>query len=123
MSYDEADVRWDRAFVALFAVAALAWLAAIPFVTPRVWVLGAGGTFALLEAIGLRRHRDRLPPLTYITRRYLPRWLTATLVGFFAGLAGGYWFGMAHPIQLASLFALYSWLEEHFDVTYGGPDA
>lgn len=118
MSYDEADVQWNRVFVLLFVAATVAWLCAIPFVSMRTFVVGAGGTFALLEALGLRHHRDRLPPLTFITRRYLPRWLTVTVVGFFAGLAGGYWFQLAHPVQLACLFALYSWLESHFDVTY-----
>lgn len=125
MSYDEGEVRWSRPFVVVFALVAIASLCALPFVSAGLWLAVAGGAFALLEAIGLRRHGDALPPLTFISRRYLPRWATVTIVGFFVGLAGGVWLGFAHPWAIAALLALYSWAESHFDVTYdseGGTD-
>jgi membrane associated rhomboid family serine protease len=36
-----------------------------------LWVAW-GAMFAVLEAAGLRRPDDRLPPLTHVVRRYVP---------------------------------------------------
>lgn len=118
MSYDEADVQWNILFVCAFAVVAILLLFLLPFMPFKTWSAFAAVGFGTFEAIGVRRHRDRLPPLTYIARRYLPRWLTFVIIGAGVGVAGGYWFGFAHPLALGALFGLHGWLLNHFDVTY-----
>lgn len=85
------------------------------------WAAAVLVLFGVPEAIGVRRRGDRLPPLTYVVRRYAPRWIVVPVVWAFAGAAGGSWFGFVHPWRLAALFALVGWLTNHFDVTYDGP--
>jgi hypothetical protein len=118
VSYDEGQTVWSRAWVLLFAAVSALLLLAIPFLTFKQWSIAAALGFGLLESVGLLRHRDRLPPLTFIVRRYVPEWLTFVIAGFFVGVAGGYWFDFAHPFRLGGLLALYSWVVEHFVVTY-----
>lgn len=118
MAYDEQDTEWNVLFVCAFAFLAALSLFLLPFVSFKTWTIAAGGLFAVFEAIGLRRHHDRLPPLTFITRRYVPRWLTFVVIGAGVGVAGGYWFGFAHPLALGALLGLHGWLMNHFTVTY-----
>lgn len=114
------NTKWNKFWVWGFALSMASWLLLIPFISAKLWLLGMGINFGILEGIGLKTTDDSLPPLTYICRRYLKRWMVAILVGFFTGLAGGYWFGFKHPLWMAALLALYSWGTEHFDVTWGG---
>jgi hypothetical protein len=106
-------------------------LMAAAFVVPvtRWWILAAAG-FGIPEGFaiwdGQRRYPDRMkrhlapyPPLTYVTRYYLPRWLAYTLTGGLVGAIGSSWF-VTHPSPwlAAAVFGLFSWLIEHWEVTY-----
>jgi hypothetical protein len=90
------------------------------FVSFGQWATAALIGFGPPEAIGVWRKRDSLPPLTFVMRRYLPRWVTFTSVYGLFGSVAAYWLGFIHPFRLGALFALLGWLTTHFDVTYSG---
>lgn len=115
MSYDEADVRWSGVWVALWAFNVLALAVLAPFLPMFHWLAAFGVLFLLPELVGLRRHRDALPPLTYVTRRYVPRWVPTAL-----SCAAGAWLCLLWPAPLFIIGAagMVGWLINHWDVTY-----
>lgn len=112
---------WAKPWVAMWAVFTAALLGAAFFLPFAYWAGATVVLFGVPEFIGVRHRGDRFPPLTYVVRRYVPRWVVDTVVWGFAGAAGGSWFGFAHPWRVGALFALVGWLTNHFDVTYDGP--
>lgn len=117
---DEDPTRWARWWIALWAIVAGVLLVSAFLVPFRVWSLATAAGFGSMESVGLLRRRDPYPPLTYVLRRFVPRWLTFTAIYAYAGAVGGYWFGWPHPWRLAALLGLLGWLTTHFDVTYEG---
>lgn len=121
MAYDEADVAFSPAWVVLWVwnVAALAVYAALHF-PPRDFAASLLVGFLLPEMVGLRRHRDALPPLTYVVRRYVPRWVpTAVTFGVGAWMAFAFLPVVEHPAVVGSAIAgLVGWLDNHWAVTY-----
>lgn len=120
MAYDEAHIRWNRWWLALWATT-VAVIVPLAFLVPfRRWSLLAAALFGLPEAVGLLRHRDSLPPLTFVIRRYMPRWLTFTVMDGLLFAAGAWWlgFGATFSLKLGALGALMGWANNHFDVTY-----
>lgn len=109
---------WSRWWVRAWGVMALALIALIFVVRWYFWVPLAALGFGGMEAIGLRRNADALPPLTQVIRRYLPRW--AAFTGLFAAFAAGasWWLGYNHPIRAGLLGGLLGWLVAHFDDTF-----
>lgn len=105
-------------------------LALLPIVLPfREWAAAATAGFGGPEGFaiwnGRRRFPDPLerykapyPPLTYVARYYLPRWLTYTATGGLVGTISAMWFSMPKPLGVGGTLALFSWLVEHWEVTY-----
>lgn len=120
---------WKKWWVMMWA-AVVVVLIVLAFVLPvRVWGLAATIGFGVPEGFALwhgaryfphkhTRHTAPSSPLTYVTRYYLPRWLTYTLTGGLVGTIAASWFDMPRPLAIGALFALYSWLVEHWEVTY-----
>jgi hypothetical protein len=115
MSYDEPDVRWNGEFLFLW-VANVCSLLGLAFVLDlEHWLASFLLLFFVPEMVGLRRHRDSLPPLTYVVRRFLPQWLPTGLTFAFGALLAVlfqsplFWIGDA---------AMVGWLTEHWAVTY-----
>jgi hypothetical protein len=115
VTYDEGDVRWSRAFVALWVFNVVALLV-LAFILPeRHWVAAFGLLFLLPELVGLRAHRDALPPLTYVTRRYVPRWIPTALTFAFGAFLATLWHDQLFLVVDAGMVG---WLTNHWDVTY-----
>lgn len=115
-------VTYNPWWVAMW-VAVSAYLLVSLFLLPfEVWSLHALLGFGVPELVGISVKRDPFPPLTYVVRRYVPRWLTFTLVYGFFGAAGANWFGFRHPVRMGLLFALLGWASNHFTVTYDRPE-
>jgi hypothetical protein len=123
VSYDEHAVRWSPLWIALWVVncAALAALL-VAGAAAKTWAAAFLAMFLVPELVGLRRHGDGLPPLTYVVCRYVPRWIP-TAVTF----AVGAWMAFAwlpspkteHPLLVAVVIAgMVGWLTNHWDVTY-----
>lgn len=89
-----------------------------PILAFKPWSICAAALFGLPEAFGVWRRGDRLPPLTFAIRRYVPRWLTFTLINGLVFGAAAYWLGMPHAERFVGLGALQGWLSNHFTVTY-----
>jgi len=120
MSYDEASVRWSPAWVAMWILFSIALVSAAFLVPFWSWLTLAGLLFGIPEAIGLLKHKDSLPPLTFVVRRYIPRYIWFPLMyGAFGGIFA-FWLGIAHPTRWAAMWALLGWLTDHFTVTYDG---
>ena len=120
MSYDEAKVRWNKWWVLLW-VTIVAVLFYSAFHLPiRQWSGLAVLLFGIPELIGLRRHKDSLPPLTYVARRYVPRFLVFPLMWGFGFAATAWWLGATpgQTIIVAAMAALLGWGNDHFDVTF-----
>lgn len=120
MSYDEANVRWNKAWLWLWVFCTVELVALAHFLTPGAWLAAFFALFLAPELVGLRIHQDTLPPLTYAVRRYLPRWIPTA-----ATFAGGAWLAMLwvptakHPAVVAVVIATFvGWLTNHWDVTY-----
>lgn len=119
--YDEEDPEvWARWWVWMWALIFTGLMAAVFFVPFTTWAVVATFSFGIPEGIGLLRHHDPYPPLTYVTRYYLPRWATFTTMYALVGSCGAYWLGFAAPWRVGGIFALLGWLTEHFDTTYAG---
>jgi hypothetical protein len=96
-------------------------LAASAFLLPfRRWSMLAAVLFGVPEAIGLMRHRDSLPPLTYVIQRYVPRWLAFPLLRGLLWAGAAWWMGLRPEVCLAVgvTGAADGWISNHFDVTY-----
>lgn len=118
MSYDEAAVRWSRSFVLVWVVNVVALAVYAATVPPLGHLVAAIGLlFMAPELIGLWRHKDGLPPLTYVTRRYLPRWAPTMLT-----FALGVWLATLYrdPVFWVADAAWAGWMTNHWDVTYDG---
>lgn len=120
---------WKKWWVAMWCVVATALLASAFLFSFKLWAVLVTAGFGVPEGFALwdgarrypnsrDRHRAPYPPLTYVTRYYLPRWLTYTATGGLTGAIGAAWFGFPSPLAVAGVFALYSWLLEHWEVTY-----
>lgn len=120
MTYDEANARWSKAWVLLWLVNVVVLAALAPFMVPRRWAAAFALLFLLPEMIGLLRHHDALPPLTYVVRRYVPRWVpTAVTFGCGAWLAEMWVDRADHPLLALVIIATFvGWLTNHWDVTY-----
>jgi hypothetical protein len=118
MTWPERPSRWSRPWLAMWLVVAVGLISAAFLLPFRTWAVLAAVCFGLPEGIALLRRTDALPPLTYVTAYYLPRWLTFALVGALTGSIGATWLGFDRPLRLGGLLALYSWALSHFDVTY-----
>ena len=117
MSYDEARVRWNPLWVFLWVCNVVALAVLAPVVPLRTWASLFAGLFLVPEMIGLVRHQDSLPPLTYVVRRYLPRWLPDLLT--FAAGAWLAWLWRADvPAPQIAVAGMVGWLTNHWDVTY-----
>lgn len=110
--------RYSRAWVALWVASCAALLALVPALGVWHWLTVALVLFGVPEVIGLLRRDDAFPPLTFVLRRYVPRWLTHTAVSGAWGAVSAYWLGFPRPWAVGALLALYGWLGDHFDVTY-----
>lgn len=115
MSYDEADIRWSRTYVVMWVVNIIALLVLAFVMDVEHWLAAFGVLFLLPELVALRRHRDGLPPLTYVTRRYLPRWMPDALT-----FAGGALLAILYPVDWFWVIdaGMVGWLTNHWDVTY-----
>ena len=121
MGYDEADVRWSRWWVLLWTLNVLFLAVYAAYASAGAWFSAFLVTFLLPEMVGLRRHRDGLPPLTYVVRRYVPRWVpTAVTFGAGAFLICEWW-GVtgARELEAVGVATMIGWLTNHWDVTYG----
>jgi len=119
----EMPAEWSRWWVWMWAAIAVTLLAGAFVVSFRMWAWAVALGFGIPEAIGVWTRGDRYPPLTFVTAHYLPRWLTATLIGFFTGSIGGTWFAFPRPWSLGALFGLAFWAIDHFTVTYDSKDS
>lgn len=121
---------WSKPWVAAWAFNVASWLAAIPLLSPFRWAIYTATAFFLQEGFalwhGLRnypvkaeRFRAPFPPLTYVTRYYLPRWLTYSVFGAAVGSVGvAMSAGLLLYVRGGVIGGLYAWLIEHFEVTY-----
>jgi hypothetical protein len=115
--------RFDPWWVLLWVLVSTGLLCAIPLLTFRQWTFAAALGFGVPELVGIARRGDSLPPLTYVIRRYLPRWLVFPLVRGALWAATAYWLS-ASPTTLVGVGAagaLDGWLSNHFDVTFDAP--
>lgn len=120
---------WRKWWIAMWAVAFTALVVSAFIVDFKTWAGAAAVGFGVPEGFAIwdgarrfpnkrERYKAPYPPLTYVTRFYLPRWLTYTLTGGLTGAIGASWFGMPQPWAVGGVFALFSWLIEHWEVTY-----
>jgi hypothetical protein len=85
-------------------------------VRPSTWLASAVAPF-IHEAIGLARAGDSLPPLTFVIRRYVPRWVVdASVFGFGAFAAMTWWSPPHRTAVIVAIPATVGWLINHFDV-------
>lgn len=121
---------WKKWWVALWALV-VAVVPSLAFVLPPFqWALLAGGVFGGMEGFalwdGARRIKDRqrrflapYPPLTYVARYYLPRWLVYLLSGALVGGIGVSVSANFPPeVRGATILGLFSWLVEHWEITF-----
>lgn len=111
-------VRWAPWFVVLWGVVAVTALVLMFFLPFKIWSIAAAVGFGTMEGVGLVREKDAFPPLTFLIRRYLPRWLAFAAIYALVGGAGAYWFRISRAERVAGMFALLGWLTAHFDLTY-----
>jgi hypothetical protein len=114
------DVRlWKRWWVALWTTNTLALMSLIWMLPVEHWMIATTVSFGLMEAIGLLKKKDAYPPLTFVMRRYLPRWLTQTAVWAYWGAAVGVLLELPFEAwKLAVLTGLLGWSQDHFDIVY-----
>jgi hypothetical protein len=115
---DEVPDGWALWWVLLWAGIA-AVLVGYAFSAPfNRWAVAATVAFGIPEAFALLKKADAYPPLTHVTRHYLPKWLAFALIYGLVGTIGSFWFGAQHPTRLGALAALLGWLTAHFDSVY-----
>ena len=114
-------VVWNRWWILMWIVVAAIILTSAFFVSFGTLSLMILFGFGIPEAIGIYKKKDSLPPLTYVIRRYIPRWLTFTAMGAYVGAFGAYWFGFKHIWRWPLFMGLIFWTINHFIVTYDGP--
>lgn len=117
MSYDEANVRWNGVFVWLWILNTSALLGLAFVLRLEHWLAAFLLLFFVPEMAGLRRHKDSLPPLTFVVRRYLPPWVPTGLTFAFGALLAVLF---RNPLFWIGDAAMCGWLVEHWDVTYEG---
>lgn len=121
--YDDEDPSiWKKWWIVLWAVIFVGLVVSVFLLPFREWAIAATVLFGIPELIGLLRKLDPYPPLTHVTRYYLPRWVTFTLIYALVGAVGAFWLGFAHPWKIGGVFALLGWLTSHFDITYDGSE-
>jgi hypothetical protein len=113
-------IHWALWFVILWVFVVISVLVLMLFLPFRMWSIVATLAFGTMEVVGLVREQDAFPPLTWVIRRYLPRWLAFAAIYAAVGGAGAYWFRVSRAERVAALFALLGWLTAHFDQTYDG---
>jgi hypothetical protein len=113
-------IRWAPWFVILWVLVVISVLVLMLFLSFKLWSIVAMAGFGTMEVVGLVRQHDAFPPLTWVIRRYLPRWLAFAALYAAVGGAGAYWFRVSRAERVAALFALLGWLTAHFDQTYDG---
>ena len=115
--------RFDRWWVALWtANTVLLGGLILANVRPSTWLASAVALFFIPEAIGLARAGDSLPPLTFVIRRYVPRWaVDAAVFGFGAFAAMTWWSSPHRTAVIVAIAATVGWLINHFDVAFDGP--
>jgi hypothetical protein len=116
--WSERPSQWARWWIFMWGIIAASLLVSAFFVPFRAWAVAAAIGFGIPEGVALLHKGDRLPPLTYVSAFFLPRWLIVTLIGFFTGSIGATWLGFHRPFSLGCLLALFAWAISHFDVTY-----
>lgn len=114
-------VRYSEWWLALWVVN-IAALIVIVFFGATALEFGTAflALFLVPEIVGLLHERDNLPPLTYVTRRYVPEWLTYIFTGVAAAwLITSWWPVSPHPEPVTLVVvAMASWLVEHWMVSY-----
>lgn len=114
-------------WVALWLANVIGLTALLAFgVSPKAWSAAFLVLFLLPEMIGLLHRGDRLPPLTYAIRRYVPRWVPSAVTFGVGGWMAYAWLAgkhrAVHPVLVAAaIAAMVGWLTNHWDVTYDGP--
>ena len=114
-------VRWAPWFVVLWLIVVIVAAALMFVLSFKAWSIVAAIGLGGMELVGNLRSEDAFPPLTWVIRRWLPRWLAFTLIYGAVGGAGAYWFHIAQAERVAGIFALLGFLTAHFDVTYDKP--
>lgn len=114
----EIPEKWSRPWIIMWAINSAAVIIAGFIMPPKPWAVVAALLFGVPEAIALLKKGDRFPPLTYVSAFFLPRWFIITAIGFLVGAIGASWLGFQERWQLAALLALFSWSQDHYDVTY-----
>jgi hypothetical protein len=121
---------WSKPWVAAWTVNVISWCVSAFILDPRTWAYHAAGGFFSMELFALwdgwrrypvkaERYQAPYPPLTYVTRYYLPRWLAYSLTGGLVGAIGvTVTVGLPPAIAAASVGGLAAWLVEHWEVTY-----
>jgi hypothetical protein len=114
----KAAAYYSRWWVRLWLLDVIALAAYAPFAPLGHWLAAFAVLFLLPEMIGLRVRGDALPPLTYVTRRYLPRWAPTALT-----FAAGVWLAILWQVSAfwVADAGFVGWLTNHWDVTYDGP--
>lgn len=117
--YDDEDPSiWKRWWVTMWAVIFVGLMVSVFLLPFRDWAIAATFLFGVPELVGLYRKLDPYPPLTHVTRYYLPRWVTFTAIYGLVGACGAFWLGFQAPWRIGGIFALLGWLSSHFDITY-----
>lgn len=114
----EVPESWSRLWLVMWVAIVAALLGAAFSLPFEHWALAATVGFGLPEGFALLKRADAYPPLTYVTRHFLPKWLAFTLIYGLVGTVGTFWFGAQHPLRMGALAALLGWLTAHFDTVY-----
>lgn len=114
----EEGVPWSPAWIAMWVINSIILVGAAFLLPFWQWLSLAAFLFAIPEILSIRKRKDRWPPLTFVIRRYLPRWFWFPLMYGTFGAVSAYWFGAKHPLRMGALFAVMGWLTNHFTVTY-----
>ncbi|HLE81828.1 MAG TPA: hypothetical protein VJA25_11100 [Dehalococcoidia bacterium] len=110
---------WKRWWVALWTANTVALMSLIWMLPPKHWMVATTISFGLMEGIGLLKKQDAYPPLTFVMRRFLPRWLTHTALTAYWGAAVGVLLELPFPAwKLAVLTGILGWTQDHFDLVY-----
>jgi hypothetical protein len=111
---------YSRWWIVLWAANVLALVGLLAYgVTPAAWLSAAVLLFGVPEAIGLRKNKDKLPPLTQAIRHYLPRWVIFPVIGASCAWAVIAWWSRPHHVLITVVIvAIAFWGHDHFDQTF-----